>query len=134
MTKKILIVDDDKDVILFLSTVLQDKGYEAIHALNGRRGLEVAKAESPELILLDLMMPQKSGISLLADLKTDAKLKKIPVIMITGVSGETGIDLESFFRKSEETGVENMPPRPEGYLEKPVDAVALIRLIEEFLG
>ncbi len=134
MTKKILIVDDDKDVILFLSTVLQDKGYEAIHALNGRRGLEVAKAESPELILLDLMMPQKSGISLLADLKKDAKLKKIPVIMITGVSGETGIDLESFFRKSEETAVENMPPRPEGYLEKPVDAVALMRLIEEFLG
>ena len=135
VAKKILIVDDDKDVILFLSTVLQDKGYEAIHALNGRRGLEVAKAGSPELILLDLMMPQKSGISLLADLKKDAKLKKIPVIMITGVSGKTGIDLESFFlNKSEETGVETMPPRPEGYLEKPIDTVELIRLIEEFLG
>ena len=134
VAKKILIVDDDKDVILFLSTVLQDKGYEAIHALNGRRGLEVAKVESPELILLDLMMPQKSGISLLADLKKDAKLKKIPVIMITGVLGKNGIDLESFFRKSEETGVETMPPRPEGYLEKPIDAVELIRLIEEFLG
>jgi CheY-like chemotaxis protein len=134
MAKKILIVDDDEDVILVLSTVLQDKGYEAVHAMDGKRGLEVAKAESPELILLDLMMPQKSGISLLADLKTDAKLKKIPVIMITGVSGETGIDLESFFRKDEETGVETMPPRPDGYLEKPVDAVELISLIEEFLG
>ncbi len=53
--------------------------------------------------------------------------------MITGVSGETGIDLESFFRK-EETGVETMPPRPDGYLEKPVDAVELISLIVEFLG
>ena len=134
VTKKILIVDDDEDVILFLSTVLQDKGYEAIHAMDGKRGLEVAKAESPALILLDLMMPQKSGISLLADLKKDVKLKKIPVIMITGVSGETGIDLELFFRKDEETSMETMPPRPDGYLEKPVDAGELIRLIEEFLG
>ena len=134
VAKKILIVDDDEDVILVLSTVLQDKGYEAVHAMDGRRGLEVAKAESPELILLDLMMPQKSGISLLADLKKDAKLKKIPVIMITGVSGETGIDLESFFRKDDKTDLETIPPRPDGYLEKPIDAVELVRLIEEFLG
>ena len=134
VAKKILIVDDDEDVILVLSTVLQDKGYEAVHAMDGRRGLEVAKAESPELILLDLMMPQKSGISLLADLKKDAKLKKIPVIMITGVSGETGIDLESFFRKGDKTDLETIPPRPDGYLEKPIDAVELVRLIEEFLG
>ena len=99
MAKKILIVDDDQDVILFLSTVLQDRGYQVIHALNGRRGLDLASAEAPDLILLDLMMPQKSGISLLADLKRDDHLKKIPVIMVTGVSGETGIDLESFFCK-----------------------------------
>ena len=134
VAKKILIVDDDEDEILVLSTVLQDKGYEAVQAMDGKRGLEVAKAESPALILLDLMMPQKSGISLLADLKNDAKLKKIPVIMITGVSGETGIDLESFFRKGDETDLETIPPHPDGYLEKPVDAVELIRLIEEFLG
>ncbi len=76
VTKKILIVDDDEDVILFLSTVLQDRGYEAIHAMDGKRGLEVAKAESPALILLDLMMPQKSGISLLADLKKGFKAER----------------------------------------------------------
>ena len=133
MAKKILIVDDDQDVILFLSTVLQDRGYRVIHALNGRRGLDLASAEAPDLILLDLMMPQKSGISLLGDLKRDAHLKKIPVIMVTGVSGETGIDLESFFAKSEDKGTDAMPPRPEGYLEKPVDPAKLITLIEEFL-
>jgi CheY-like chemotaxis protein len=133
-TKKILIVDDDEDVILVLSTVLQDKGYQTVHAMDGKRGFEVAKAETPQLILLDLMMPQKSGISLLADLKKDAELKKIPVIMITGVSGETGIDLESFFRRNEEKGKEATSPHPDGYLEKPVDATELIRLIEEFLG
>ena len=134
MTKKILIVDDDKDVILFLSTVLQDKGYETVHALNGSRGLEIAKSESPILILLDLMMPRKSGISLLADLKGDEELKKIPVIMITGVSGETGIELESFFPKSEEKGLEKVHPQPDGFLEKPVDPEELVTLIEGFLG
>lgn len=132
MAKKILIVDDDQDVILFLTTVLQDRGYQVISALNGRKGLDLASAEVPDLILLDLMMPQKSGISLLADLKKDAHLKKIPVIMVTGVSGETGIGLESFFSKSKEKGTEAMSPRPEGYLEKPVDTEKLMTLIEGF--
>ena len=134
MAKKILIVDDDQDVIVFLTTVLQDGGYQVIHALNGRIGLEMATAEAPDLILLDLMMPQKSGISLLGDLKKDVPLRKIPVIMVTGVSGETGIDLESFFAKTEKKTKEAVPLRPEGYLEKPVDPEKLITLIEEFLS
>ena len=134
MAKKILIVDDDQDVIVFLTTVLEDKGYQVIHALNGRIGLEMATTEAPDLILLDLMMPQKSGISLLGDLKEDDQLKKIPVIMVTGVSGETGIDLESFFAKSEIKGKSAVHLRPEGYLEKPVDPEKLITLIEEFFN
>ena len=133
LSKKILIVDDDIDVITFLSTVLHDNGYETVHALNGSTGLEIAKSESPILILLDLMMPRKSGISLLADLKKDEDLKKIPVIMITGVSSETGIELESFFPKSEEEGLEKAHPRPDGFLEKPVDPEELVKLMEEFL-
>ena len=132
MVKKILIVDDDQDVIVFLTTVLEDEGYQVIHALNGRIGLEMATAEAPDLILLDLMMPQKSGISLLGDLKKDAQLRKIPVIMVTGVSGETGIDLESFFAKSGKKGKEAVALRPEGYIEKPVDPEKLIALIKEF--
>ena len=133
LSKKILIVDDDIDVITFLSTVLHDNGYETVHALNGRSGLEMVKAESPDLILLDLMMPRKSGISLLADLKGDEELKKIPVIMITGVSEETGIELESFFPKSEEKGRETKHPRPDGFLEKPVDTEEFLLSIAEVL-
>jgi twitching motility two-component system response regulator PilH len=134
MAKKILIVDDDQDVIVFLTTLLQDKGYQVVHALNGRMGLDMANAEAPDLILLDLMMPQKSGISLLGDLKKDAHLKNIPVIMVTGVARETGINLESFFVKSEKKGKEARPLRPDGYLEKPVDPEKLITLIEEFFN
>ena len=93
MPKNILIVDDDPDVVLFLSTVLKDHGYITVDASNGREGLERAKSDHPDLILLDLMMPQKSGIALLSDLRKDDALKEIPVIMVTGVSGETGIDV-----------------------------------------
>jgi two-component system cell cycle response regulator DivK len=72
MPKKILIVDDDPDVILFLSTLLEDHGYQTITASNGRDGLRRTRSDCPDLILLDLMMPQKSGISLLSDLKRAA--------------------------------------------------------------
>ncbi|MCG2776285.1 MAG: response regulator, partial [Desulfobacterales bacterium] len=78
MPKKILIVHDDPDVILFLSTVLKDHGYITVDASNGREGLERVKSDHPDLILLDLMMPQKSGIALLSDLKKDDALKEIP--------------------------------------------------------
>ena len=133
MPKKILIIDDDPDVILFLATVLQDHGYDTIDAPNGQEGLEKAKAELPDLILLDLMMPQKSGIALLSDLKKDDSLKKIPVIMVTGVSGETGIDLESFFQRSSKAGEKSGVLRPQGLIEKPVDPEKLLRLVKKAL-
>ncbi len=131
MPKKILIVDDDPDVVLFLSTVLKDRGYDTLEAQNGQEGYEKTASERPDLLLLDLMMPEKSGISLLHDLKTNEELAKIPVIMVTGVSGETGIDLEHFFKKPG-PGKDNVP-KPDGYLEKPVDPKRLLRLVEELL-
>ncbi len=133
MSKKILIVDDDPDVVLFLSTVLQDHGFEPLDARNGQEGFEKITAERPDLILLDLMMPEKSGISLLNDLKADAELARIPVIMVTGVSGETGIDLESFFRKTTAKGTDDSMPRPDGYIEKPVNPQRLLKLVRELL-
>jgi CheY-like chemotaxis protein len=130
MPRKILIVDDDPDVVLFLSTILQDHGFETIEAPDGREGLEKAKSAHPDLILLDLMMPHKSGLSLLKDIQEDSDLKMIPVIMVTGVSGETGINLEAFFKRQNQ---EN-PVNPVGYMEKPVDPEKLLRLIEKTLG
>ena len=133
MAERILIVDDDPDVILFLTNVLQDHGYDTLDASNGQEGLELVKVEKPDLVLLDLMMPQKSGISLLSEIKRDEKLKRIPVIMVTGVAGETGIDLETFLKRGSGKGAGNKPLNPEGYIEKPVDPDQLIKLIKELL-
>ena len=128
---RILIIDDDPDVILYLSTVLKDNGYKTIDARDGKIGLELALKENPDLILLDLMMPLKSGIALLSDLKKNEDLRRIPVIMVTGVSSETGIDLESFFKRKSTS--EDDTPRPEGYLEKPVNPLKLLNLVQEVL-
>jgi CheY-like chemotaxis protein len=133
MAGKILIIDDDTDVILFLKTILADHGYDAMEARNGAEGWDMIHSERPDLILLDLMMPQRSGISLLSELKRDNDLKGIPVIMVTGVAGETGIDLEAFLKRSlgKSSGDESI--RPDGYLEKPVEPDRLIDLIREFI-
>ena len=134
MPKNILIVDDDPDVVLFLSTVLKDHGYATIEAYNGREGLEKASSDHPDLILLDLMMPLKSGIALLSDLKNDDTLKDIPVIMVTGVSGETGIDLDAFFKKSSTVDPKRRVFKPEGYIEKPVDPQKLLKMVRKVLS
>jgi len=128
MRKSILIIDDDPDVVLYLSTLLKDHGFRTLSASDGIEGFNRARSEQPDLILLDLMMPAKSGISLLADLKKDEALRKIPVIMVTGVSGETGIGIESFLQALIDDGVCE-DPEPAGYLEKPVRPERLLRLV-----
>jgi twitching motility two-component system response regulator PilH len=133
MPKKILIVDDDPDIVLFLSTVLQDHGYHTIDAPNGQEGLEMVKSEHPDLILLDLMMPKKSGISLLSDLRNDPDNRQIPVIMVTGVSSETGHDLEAFFKVSSTGDQDSKAVTIEGYLEKPVEPEKLLNLVNKLL-
>ncbi len=133
MRKSILIIDDDPDVVLYLSTLLEDHGYKALSAADGLEGFSRARDERPDLILLDLMMPAKSGISLLADLKKDQALREIPVIMVTGVSGETGIGIESFLQALIDDGVCEHP-EPAGYLEKPVRPERLLGMIKEVFG
>jgi CheY-like chemotaxis protein len=133
MKKSILIIDDDPDVILYLSTLLEDHGYRTLSASDGVEGFNRASSDHPDLILLDLMMPAKSGISLLADLKKDGDLRKIPVIMVTGVSGETGIGIKSFLQALIDDGVCE-DPEPAGYLEKPVRPERLLSLIKRVLG
>ena len=133
MPKKILIIDDDPDVILFLETILTDNGYETYQANNGQEGLDILKETRPDLILLDLMMPVKSGLGFFRDIKRTDEFKDIPVIMVTGVAGETGIDLEQFFKRGVKQR-EGMELRPDGYIEKPIDPDRLIEMIKEIIG
>ena len=87
MAQKILIIDDEKGIIKVLTSRLTANGYEVISATDGIEGLEKAKKESPNLILLDIMMPVMSGYEVIEKLKKDDATKLIPVIMVTAQEG-----------------------------------------------
>jgi len=87
MAKKILIVDDEKDFVDMVKIRLKVNGYETSEAYDGTEGLKKAENENPDLILLDVMMPNKDGYTMLRDLKGNVATKSIPVIVLTAKSG-----------------------------------------------
>ena len=129
MSKKVLIVDDDPDVRLFNSTVVEESGYTPIEAANGEEGLKLIKKDRPDLVILDVLMPKQSGIRLYRELKTDKSLIGIPVIMLSGVAKRTFLRSQKALTEFGDKPV----PEPENYLEKPVEADELAREIKKFL-
>ena len=137
MAKKILVIDDEPDAITYIETVLADNGYEPISTTSPAEAIELAKSERPDLILLDLIMPEKSGISLFGELRSDRELKGIPVVVVSGISQVTGADFSEFSFKlpsGSEGADETVYVKPDGFVEKPVDPPELIRVIREVLG
>jgi DNA-binding response OmpR family regulator len=87
-SKRILLVDDDPEIIESLRTILEGKGHQVLVARDGNQGLALAEREMPDLLILDMMMPKKSGFLVLERLKgKDSKTRKIPTIMITANEG-----------------------------------------------
>jgi twitching motility two-component system response regulator PilH len=130
MNKRVLCVDDDPDIRLFVVTVLEENGYTPLTAINGEEGLEIIKKERPDLVTLDVLMPRQSGIKMYRELRTDESLKNIPVIILSGIARRT------FLRSQEaltEFGSENVP-EPEAYLEKPVEPEELAEMIKKVIG
>ena len=89
----ILVVDDNPDVRLALTTLLKDEGYEVTEASDGDLGIDAARARKPDLILLDLMMPRMDGFETLRELKKDANLSDIPVVVLTARRGGEDMSL-----------------------------------------
>ncbi len=88
---KILVVDDTPDMATLISRAVEAQGYESQVASNGRLALQLASTERPDVILLDVMMPQMNGIEVLRKLKEDAQLQLIPVIMVTALSEDSNV-------------------------------------------
>lgn len=130
MSKKVLVVDDDPDVRLFNTTVVEESGYTPIEAANGEEGLKLVKQESPDLVVLDVLMPKQSGIRLYRELKTDKSLQGIPVIILSGVAQRTFLRSQKALTEFGDKPV----PEPESYLEKPVEPEELAQEIKKYLG
>ncbi len=123
-TKKILVVDDEPDLLDFLGAFLEDNGFDVIVAADGKECLKKAKEEQPDLITLDITMPEESGARALRNIQETEETKDIPVIIITGVSP----DYKQFIHTRK-----TVKP-PAAYLEKPVDTSELLAAIGKILG
>ena len=119
----ILIIDDEPDTVTYFSSVLEDNGYATVTARNGAEASERVKQARPDLITLDITMPETSGVRCYRDLRETEAWRTIPVIIITGVSG----DFRTFISSRK-----HVPP-PDGYLGKPVDAAELLGLVRKLL-
>jgi len=122
---RILLVDDDADFVTATRIVLESQSYEVIVASEGNAGLETARKEKPDLILLDVIMPVKDGFSTAEQLKHDPELSRIPVVMLTsfGSAGQ-----QTNIPASRGLGLET-----EDYLEKPVSPKDLLACVAQYL-
>jgi DNA-binding response OmpR family regulator len=126
--KKILIVDDELDMRIFLCNLLGNCGYEPIDAGDKNEGMQKAVSEKPALIILDVTMPKESGIQMYRELKAHADLKNVPVIMVSTIDKKTF----TFYQKFQSTSRDRGVPEPGAYLEKPLETEELIRLVRAF--
>lgn len=123
-TKKILIVDDERDVLTYFEAVFQDNGYDTVSAEDGIEGFERAKSEKPDLIVLDITMPKQSGLKTYRQYKKHPALKNIPVIIVTAVNDSFNVMLDEL----EEFEL------PKGIFNKPIDPQALLKVVSEILS
>lgn len=121
MNEKILITDDEPHIRRMLESRLKANGYRVITAENGRIAVEKAKVEKPDLILMDILMPEMSGQEALAKLKADPQTRSIPVIMVTAKGQAEDVE------KSSDTGATD-------FVIKPFTPVILLEKIKSALS
>lgn len=121
MPRKILIVDDEADIRMFLETLLTENGYTAISAADGDTGFDLAKADKPDAITLDIIMPHETGVKFYRRLIKEPSLQDVPVIILSGVTR-----YKDLFGRDHAT-----MPKPFAFVEKPIDQQELLQLIEK---
>ncbi len=118
--KKILVVDDEPNIVQMLSSRLTAGGYDVITAMDGLEGLNKARAECPDLIILDIMLPEMDGHKVCAMLKHDIQHARIPIIMLTARANQTDRQM------GDDLGVQE-------YIVKPFDGKELLEKVTRIL-
>jgi two-component system cell cycle response regulator DivK len=121
MTKRILVVEDQEDLRGVLRTLLTGSGYEMTEAADGQAGVAKAKAERPDLILMDIQMPVMDGYDATRQIKADPKLAATPIIAVSSFA------MKGDEEKARAAGCDH-------YVTKPYSPVQLLKLIRGYLG
>ena len=130
MAKKVLVVDDELDVRVFMTTLLETNGFKPYTAEDGRQGLDMARSKKPDLVIMDIMMPRESGIFMYRELKKDDELKSIPVIIVSALSKKTFFHSQKVLDEYEG----GTTAEPVAYIEKPPEIDEILEAITQALG
>ena len=120
-TASILVVDDDPEIVTMLSTRLGKRGYKVTTAEDGNRAIELAKRERPDLVLLDVMMPGKSGWEVARALKQDPVTQNVKIVMVTAIGEKTNEITAPIYGA-------------DAHVDKPFEFEKLERVIGQLLG
>ncbi len=127
--KKVLVIDDELSILAYLTTVLEDHGYEACSAADAEAALSIARERSPDLITLDIMMPRRSGVALYRELKLDPRLRDIPVVFLSAFSRSSTVGPDAFRKIMPDERV----PVPQLYIEKPVVVPEFLEIVASLI-
>jgi CheY-like chemotaxis protein len=148
MAKQVLVVDDDPNTVKYLTVLLRENGYDPVSAVDGKEGLEKIRQARPDLVVLDVMMPKKTGLTLFKQLKKDDQYKDIQILMLTGISGileemETHKDetfehpydnLREILKKAIQALRKDGLIKPEMFVDKPVDPESFVAKVKQLIG
>lgn len=126
MKRKILLVDDDKDFLEGTRIILEKNNFDVATATSGKECIDELNSFNPDLLILDIMMPEKSGFEVCKEIKNSLQHNKIPVIMLTALKQKLGKTSYSVF--------EGLELEAEDYIDKPVEPKELISRINDLLG
>lgn len=121
--RKVIVIDDEPDIVTFLTLLLEDNGYATVSAKDGQEGIEKVRSEHPDLVLLDITMPEKSGVRFYREIRSDSELKSIPVVIVTGVAKE----FKDFISTRRQV------PPPDGFISKPIEKQELLDIVARLL-
>jgi len=124
---RVLVVDDDPDILEYVSSFLEDNGYEVDVASRASSALEALDRSPPDAMLLDVLLPGRSGLKLLTTIRRDSRYAELPVVIVTGNDRLLEDDCQSYVGSHD--GVRG----PDGVLGKPIDRDALLKVLAHLL-
>ena len=128
MTRKTaVVIDDEVDITSYLTSILETNDFEVRAANDAKSGEVLIRERLPDVVLIDLMMPGRSGVQLLGKLRGDEKTRDIPIVMVTGIGSQTGMDWNK-------TVDQLKARRPDGFVEKPIDPARLMKVVTTVLA
>lgn len=122
----ILIIEDDKDMVEALRIILEGRAYKVKVALNGKQGFDAIHKERPDLIILDLLLPDEDGANICRNVKNNPEYRDIPVLVLTALAKKME---NKIFSKSEGRALE-----AEEYLDKPIDPEKLLNKVRKLIN